>query len=400
MSHASWPKTDIDRFVLARLEQRGARAGARRRQAHADPARHARPDRAAADRRRDRRVRERRAPDAFAKVVDRLLASPHYGETWGRVWLDVARYGEDDYRSLDPKQRGYNPYPNAYLYRDWVIKAFNDDLPYDQFVRAQLAGDLLGDPATRARTLPALGFLGLGPWYYDNGAVEITRADERHDRVDVVSRGFLGLTVGCARCHDHKYDPISDAGLLLAGRRVPQYRRTTSTRSCPRASSTSTRRRTSRSRRRRSCSTSSRGPRSTQLSETLALQASKYMAAAWKVHGRAEGRGREGRRRREAGLRAVRPLAQVPREAAAVLSVLDQVAGDDQGGRHGGRGEEAGGRVPGAAARRDVRSEGDQGRERHHRAPRRCPARRRRSRRSCPATSSPTTTSAPAAGWS
>ena len=119
------------------------------------------------------------------------------------MWLDVARYGEDDYRSLDPKQRGYDPYPNAYLYRDWVIKAFNDDVPYDQFVRAQLAGDLLGDPATRARTLPALGFLGLGPWYYDNGAVEITRADERHDRVDVVSRGFLGLTVGCARCHDH-----------------------------------------------------------------------------------------------------------------------------------------------------------------------------------------------------
>ena len=141
-------------------------------------------------------------------MVDRLLASPQYGETWGRLWLDVARYGEDDYRSLDPKQRGYNPYPNAYLYRDWVIKAFNDDLPYDQFVRAQLAGDLIGEPATRARTLPALGFLGLGPWFYDNGAVEITRADERHDRVDVVSRGFLGLTVGCARCHDHKYDPI------------------------------------------------------------------------------------------------------------------------------------------------------------------------------------------------
>src|SRR5207249_2083484 len=91
--------------------------------------------------------------------------------------------------------------------RDWVIKAFNDDLSYDQFVKAQLAADLL-DEKIRVRMLPALGFLGLGPWYYDNGAVEITRADERHDRVDVVSRGFLGLTVGCARCHDHKYDPI------------------------------------------------------------------------------------------------------------------------------------------------------------------------------------------------
>src|SRR5438552_1005424 len=84
------------------------------------------------------------APDAFAKVIDRLLATPQYGETWGRLWLDVARYGEDDYRSLDPKGRGLNPYPNAYLYRDWVIKAFNDDMPYDQFVRAQIAGDLVG----------------------------------------------------------------------------------------------------------------------------------------------------------------------------------------------------------------------------------------------------------------
>ncbi len=147
------------------------------------------------------------SPDAFDTVVDRLLASPRYGETWGRMWLDVARYGEDDYRSLDPMGRGFNPYPNAHLYRDWVIRAFNDDLPYDQFVTAQLAADLLDGPE-RVRHLPALGFLGLGPWYYDNGAVEITRADERHDRVDAVSRGFLGLTVGCARCHDHKYDPI------------------------------------------------------------------------------------------------------------------------------------------------------------------------------------------------
>jgi hypothetical protein len=108
----------------------------------------------------------------------------------------------DDYRSLGPASYG-----NAYLYRDWVINAFNDDLPWDQFVRAQLAADL-GDEATRVRNLPALGFLGLGPWFYDNGSVEITRADERHDRVDAVSRGFLGLTVACARCHDHKYDPI------------------------------------------------------------------------------------------------------------------------------------------------------------------------------------------------
>ena len=88
--------------------------------------------------------------DAFEKVVDRLLASPRYGETWGRMWLDVARYGEDDYRSLDPMGRGFNPYPNAHLYRDWVIRAFNDDLPYDQFVTAQLAADLLEGPSACA----------------------------------------------------------------------------------------------------------------------------------------------------------------------------------------------------------------------------------------------------------
>ena len=284
VSHTSWPKTDIDRYVLARLERAGLA-----------------PVRAA-----DKRTLIRRAtldliglpptpeeidafendgsPDAFATVVDRLLASPHYGETWGRLWLDVARYGEDDYRSLDPKQRGYNPYPNAYLYRDWVIKAFNDDLPYDQFVRAQLAGDLLGDPATRARTLPALGFLGLGPWYYDNGAVEITRADERHDRVDVVSRGFLGLTVGCARCHDHKYDPIptrdyySLAGVFL----------NTSYHEYPLVPKSVVDEYTLQDKqieKKEKLLEEFTRTESTQLGETLALQASKYMAAAWKVLG-------------------------------------------------------------------------------------------------------------------
>ena len=173
---ASWARTDIDRFVLARLEREGLA-----------PVRAA--DRATLIRRATldligvpptpeeiQAFANDASPDAFAKVVDRLLASPHYGETWGRIWLDVARYGEDDYRSLDPKQRGFNPYPNAYLYRDWVIGAFNDDLPYDRFAKAQLAGDLL-DAATRARTLPALGFLGSGH-HYDNGAIEITKADE------------------------------------------------------------------------------------------------------------------------------------------------------------------------------------------------------------------------------
>src|SRR5262249_8015995 len=138
----AWPKTDIDRFVLARLEKDGLHPVAAA-------------DKIALLRRAtfdltglpptpedvDAFVKDS-SPAAFSKVVDRLLASPRYGETWARMWLDVARYGEDDYRSLDPKRRGYNPYPNAYLYRDWVIKAFNDDMPYDLFVKSQLAGDL------------------------------------------------------------------------------------------------------------------------------------------------------------------------------------------------------------------------------------------------------------------
>jgi hypothetical protein len=282
-SRAGWAKTDIDRFVLARLEKEGLQ-----------------PVAAA-----DRRTLLRRAsldligqppalaeieafekddsPDAFAKVVDRLLASPHYGETWGRMWLDVARYGEDDYRSLDPMGRGYNPYPNAYLYRDWVIKAFNDDLPYDAFVRDQLAGDLLGDDG-RARRLPALGFLGLGPWYYDNGAVEITRADERHDRVDVVSRGFLGLTVGCARCHDHKYDPIptrdyySLAGVFLNApyREYPL---------APKSVVDEYLEQDKKIEKKEKLLGEFTRTEGEQLSETLALQASRYMVAAWRVSG-------------------------------------------------------------------------------------------------------------------
>jgi len=202
-----WSRTEIDRFIFSHLEKEGlkpAKPASKRdliRRATFDltglpPT----PEETAA-------FLKDPSPDAFAKVVDRLLASPHYGERWGRLWLDVARYGEDDYRSLNPNPRGYRPYPNAHLYRDWVIQSFNDDLPYDTFVKAQLAGDLL-DSKTRYKTIPATGFLGLGPWYYDNGSVEVTRADERHDRVDVVTRGFLGLTVACARCHDHKYDPI------------------------------------------------------------------------------------------------------------------------------------------------------------------------------------------------
>jgi Protein of unknown function (DUF1553)/Protein of unknown function (DUF1549)/Planctomycete cytochrome C len=199
-----WVKTPIDRFVLAQLEARGmkpAGAAAKRtliRRASFDltglpPT----PEQVEA-------FLNDSSPNAFSEVVDRLLASPHYGERWGRYWLDVARYGEDDPRGLSQEK-----YPNAFRYRDWVIQAFNKDMPYDLFVKAQIAGDLLGGEKEREELLAGTGFFGLGPWYYDITVPLQARADERHDRVDVLTRGFLGLTVGCARCHDHKFDPVS-----------------------------------------------------------------------------------------------------------------------------------------------------------------------------------------------
>ena len=163
------------------------------------------------------------SPDAFAKVVDRLLASPHYGERWARHWLDVARYGEDQAHTFQARL-----YPGGYRYRDWVIKAFNDDMPYDRFVTEQIAGDLLktGEPTDR---LPALGFFALGPHYYmDAGEAKAAEAAELDDRVDVLGRGFLGLTVACARCHDHKFDPITTqdyyalAGVFKSSRYVEE----------------------------------------------------------------------------------------------------------------------------------------------------------------------------------
>ncbi len=184
----AWVQTNVDPFILAQLKQQGLRPG----------------------KRGSKRVLLRRAtfdliglpptpeeveafladssPDAFAKVVDRLLDSPHYGERWGRHWLDLARYG--DGMSAASKD---TPFPYAYRYRDWVIDSFNRDLPYDRFVKAQLAADLFPEGECEA-LLPALGFHALG------------KRDD--DRVDVTGRVFLGLTLGCAQCHDHKYDPV------------------------------------------------------------------------------------------------------------------------------------------------------------------------------------------------
>jgi len=184
---ANWARTEIDRFIAAKLEARGLH-----------PVRRA-----------DRRTLVRRAtydltglpptaeevdtfehdrsPDAFATVIDRLLASPRYGERWGRLWLDVARYSDD---RLDSERD--NPYPASFRYRDWVIQAIQNDVPYDVFVKAQIAGDQLPD---HEKYEAGLGFYALSPEMQD-------------DRVDATTRAFLGLTVACAQCHDHKYDPI------------------------------------------------------------------------------------------------------------------------------------------------------------------------------------------------
>ena len=209
-----WVKEPIDNFILAKLEQGGlkpAQAADKRvliRRAYYDltglPPTPEQVDAFLSD----------NSPDAYAKVVDGLLASPHYGERWGRHWLDVARYADG---SGQPDQRpvflGYgmarDGYANTWRYRDWVVQALNDDMPYDKFVKAQIAADLMPEK-DRAKMLPALGFFGIGPWFTGDDTVFVeARSNERDDKIDALTKGFLGLTVTCARCHNHKYDPIS-----------------------------------------------------------------------------------------------------------------------------------------------------------------------------------------------
>ncbi len=194
---AEWSQMPLDRFVLAELEQHGlvpSPAADKRtllRRLSFDltglPPTPAEIDAFVAD----------DSPGAFERVVDRLLASPHYGERWGRHWLDVARYADT---------KGYvqfegSDYPWAFTYRDYVVRAFNEDLPYDRFIVEQIAADQLplGDDK---RPLTGLGFLTVGSGFMNN------QQDVIDDRVDVITRGLLGLTVTCARCHDHKFDPI------------------------------------------------------------------------------------------------------------------------------------------------------------------------------------------------
>jgi cytochrome c553 len=137
---------------------------------------------------------------AYEQVIEKLLASPHYGERWGRHWLDLARYADSGGYEFDYDR------PHAWRYRDYVIKSFNEDKPYNQFIREQLANDVIAGKADPANLIPT-GFLRNGPTV-DNVEDEETRTDELDDMVSTTSSVFMGLTVGCARCHDHKYDPI------------------------------------------------------------------------------------------------------------------------------------------------------------------------------------------------
>lgn len=143
------------------------------------------------------------SPDAYEQLIDSLLASPHYGERWGRHWLDLVRYAETNSFERDAAK------PNAWKYRDYVIRSFNEDKPYDQFVREQLAGDLL--PKVTEETLTATGYYRLGIWDDEPADPLQARYDELDDLITTTGQTFLGLTINCARCHDHKIDPIPQA---------------------------------------------------------------------------------------------------------------------------------------------------------------------------------------------
>ncbi len=207
VQQTAWPRTKIDRFILAKLEQNKLKPSA-----EADP--RTLILRASLDLTGLKPSYEEvehfvndKDPKRYEKLIDRLLASERYGERWGRYWLDVARYAENG-------DTGGNrqAYPYAWRYRDWVIESFNKDLSYDRFIKQQLAADLM--PGTSRSDLRALGYLGMAPseWKEKKLSKELIDnllLEEWDERVDAVGRGMLGLSVACARCHDHKFDPIS-----------------------------------------------------------------------------------------------------------------------------------------------------------------------------------------------
>jgi len=192
----AWPKTRIDYFILAKMEEAGRKPAPRA----------------------DERVLQRRVafdltglpPSGdvsvqWNRMVDETLRSPHYGERWARHWLDLARYTDQTPDWLDSTKY-------SYLYRDWVVQALNQDMPYDRFVVWQLAADFLPECGPEDRV--ALGFIGLSPTYFKElqlppEIIKTTVADEWEEHVDAIGRTFLGLTLACARCHDHKSDPVT-----------------------------------------------------------------------------------------------------------------------------------------------------------------------------------------------
>ncbi len=211
VARADWPRDDMDRFVLARLEQQGLKPVGEAtpltllRRIHFDLTGLPPTPEAIRDFEKDS------SQKAIAKLVDRLLESPQFGERWGRYWLDVARYAESVGGSRDVLM------PHAWRYRNYVIDAINADMPYDQFLREQLAGDLMpaADAADRDRLQIATGFLAIGTKSLNGGNLQMDIVD---DQIDVTGKAVLGLAIGCARCHDHKFDPIPTADYYaLAG---------------------------------------------------------------------------------------------------------------------------------------------------------------------------------------
>ena len=198
---AAWVRNPIDRFILARIEKAGIKPSPEAdretllRRVSLDLIGLPPTEKERAEFLADKR------PDAYERAVDRLLASPHYGERWGRQWLDLARYADSDGYSIDAPRE-------IWKYRDWVINALNKDQPFDRFVIEQFAGDLLEKPTTDQ--LIATGFHRNTPSNFEGGIdFEQYRVEAVADRVATTGAAFLGLTLGCARCHDHKYDPIS-----------------------------------------------------------------------------------------------------------------------------------------------------------------------------------------------
>ena len=212
LKDAGWCKSPIDRFILSKLEHKGLKPAPPAdkhtliRRAYFDlvglPPKPEEVEAFVAD----------KSPDAFARVIERLLASPRYGERWGRHWLDVVRYADAfDSRSVKGDTIGPGDISEAWRYRDWVVQAFNQDLPYDQFILNQVAGDLLPGKQPgelNAGGLVATGMYVIGNWPGGDADKEKMMTDIVDDQIDVTGRAFLGMTLACARCHDHKFDPI------------------------------------------------------------------------------------------------------------------------------------------------------------------------------------------------